>query len=122
MRLGILTHFWKFAGTHGIVSAMPRFGIKSLLIVITVVALWFSTFTDYPVAYHVRRSIVLLIFSASVLVAVYGRGRWRAFWIGFSLMLFLTGSPNLQLPLYNLASGSPQQVLMSPRGQNTRIS
>src|SRR5688572_6456473 len=101
---------------------MPRFGLRSMLLVIAVAALWFSTFTEYPFAPHVRRSIVLLVFSLAVLLAIYWRGRWRAFWISFSIMMFLAGTTDLQLPLSRLGSGGVPQTINISGSQFRRVS
>jgi hypothetical protein len=78
---------------------MPRFGIKTLLVGLTVVALWLSTFTNYSMAEDVRRSILLLIFVASGMAALWARGRRRAFWIGFFAAMLLCAGSEWQRPL-----------------------
>jgi hypothetical protein len=67
--------------------AMPRFGIKSLLISCAVIALWLSTFGGYLVGADVRDSILLVAYLAALLAAICNRGRRRIFWIGFFSVL-----------------------------------
>ena len=52
----------------------PRFGTKSLLIVVTLVALWLSTFAGFSAGADVRASILLLIFVGSAVAALCYRG------------------------------------------------
>jgi hypothetical protein len=78
---------------------MPRFGIKTLLVGLTVVAVWFSTFTNYRMAEDVRRSILLLILVSSGMAALWGRGRGRAFWVGFFAAMLLCAGSEWQRPL-----------------------
>jgi hypothetical protein len=78
---------------------MPRFGTKSLLIGFAVAALWLSTFTGYAPASDVRKSILLLTLITSGIVAIYGRGQWRAFWSAFCVVMLLCGGLNLNEPL-----------------------
>lgn len=62
---------------------MPRFGMKSLLIVFAVIALWLSTFAGYTGADDVRAFIMLTILITSGVAALSSTGRRRAFWAGF---------------------------------------
>jgi hypothetical protein len=78
---------------------MPRFGIKTLLVALTVAALWLSTFANYSMAEDVRRSILLLIFVAAGMAALWGRGRNRAFWVGFFVAMLLCAGSEWQRPL-----------------------
>jgi hypothetical protein len=64
-------------------GGMARFGIKLLLVAVAVVALWLSTFSGFVGGDDVRRSILLVLYLAALLNAIYSRGRERAFWIGF---------------------------------------
>ena len=57
----------------------PRFGTKSLLLVVTLVALWLSTFAGFGAAADVRASILLLIFVGSAVAALCNRGKSPAF-------------------------------------------
>jgi hypothetical protein len=61
------------------------------MFVCLLVALWFSTFSSYAAASDVRASVLLVILFAAGYSAVYGRGKQRAFWSGFALVLVLTG-------------------------------
>jgi hypothetical protein len=70
---------------------MPHFGTKSLLIGFVVAALWLSTFSGYRAAQDVRHSILLLILVASGFMAIYSRGRRRAFWAGYFVVMFCCG-------------------------------
>jgi hypothetical protein len=79
---------------------MPRFGTKTLLIVTAIVALWLSTLSGYAAGNDVRRSILLLVLVLSGFAAVYGRGRRRAFWSGFFVVMLLCGGTDLQRPLH----------------------
>jgi hypothetical protein len=62
---------------------MPRFGTKVLLIAVAIVALWLATLTGFSAGGDVRHSILLMVYVAALLAAIYSRGRERAFWIGF---------------------------------------
>lgn len=78
---------------------MIRFGTKTLLFVFVLVALWCSTFSGYAAGRDVRASVLLIIFLAAGYLAVYGRGRQRAFWSGFFLVLLLAGGNLWQGPV-----------------------
>jgi len=62
---------------------MPRFGIKSLLLVIGVAALWLSTLAGYTGAEDVQAFILLAILVLSGIAAMSHTGRRGAFWAGF---------------------------------------
>ena len=85
---------------------MPRFGLKTILIVFTVVALWLSTFTGYAAASDVRRSLVILTLAASIMAAFWNSGRRQAFWLGFAIVVVPMGfsiyysSQQLPMPLF----------------------
>jgi hypothetical protein len=79
---------------------MPRFGTKSLLIAFAVAAVWLSTFSGCWAAQDVRRSILLLILIASGFLAIYGRGRRRAFWSAFAVVMLLCGGLSYDRLLY----------------------
>src|SRR3990172_8466194 len=100
---------------------MPRFGIKTMLVATACLALWFSTFTDIPGAYAIRRSFVVLIFCAAVVATIYTAGSRRAFWIGFVLAMFLFGSDDLLHPLNRLGAADRQLLphTMTSRGPMT---
>jgi hypothetical protein len=70
---------------------MPRFTIKSLLIVTACAALWLSTLHGYPAARDVRANILVLLFSIAVLSAVLYRGKRQAFWLAFALCMLILG-------------------------------
>ena len=78
---------------------MPRFGTKTLLIAFALLALWLSTFSGFPAASDVRRSMLLLVLVASLFLANYSQGKRRAYWSGFTLVMLLCGGLNLQQPL-----------------------
>jgi len=61
--------------------------MKSMLILCGVVALWFSTFANYPGAIDVQALIVLSVLICSAVAAWSNTGRRRAFWIGFAATL-----------------------------------
>jgi hypothetical protein len=62
---------------------MPRFGTKSLLIVVALLALWLSTVNRHAVGSDIRNSIMLAIAVTSLLGVIYYGGQRRAFWTGF---------------------------------------
>jgi hypothetical protein len=78
---------------------MPRFGTRTLLAAFVVVALWMSTFTGYAAAGDVRASILLLIFVASGLAAVFSRHTRRGFWCGFFAVMLMCGGNDMKMPL-----------------------
>jgi hypothetical protein len=80
---------------------MPRFGMKSLLIGMTVFALWLmSPFIAVDGAgVDIRRSLLLLILIAAGTGAIYQTAWWRAFWIGFSAAMLITVA---KVPGYSL--------------------
>jgi len=78
---------------------MPRFGTRALLIAFVVVALWLSTFSGFAAGQDLRRSLLLVLLIAAASMAVYGRGRRRAFWAGFAIVMFLCGGLDIQRPL-----------------------
>ena len=73
---------------------MPRFDVKTLLLVFAVVALWLSTFTSHFFANEVRNLILYAILLISGLSAFCFRGRRQMFWLGFfaTMLLFMFGS------------------------------
>ncbi len=77
---------------------MPRFGTRSLLIGFALMALWLSTFSGFTGSQDVRRSMLLLILVASLFLAIYSRGKRRAYWSGFAVVILLCGGLNLQQP------------------------
>jgi hypothetical protein len=62
---------------------MPRFRLLTLLIVVTVVALWLSTLTEYGGAEDVRTFIMLGCLITSGVAAWSYTAHRRAFWLGF---------------------------------------
>jgi hypothetical protein len=77
---------------------MIRFGTKTLLFIFVLVALWCSTFGGYAAGHDVRASVLLIVLFAAGYSAVYGRGKQRAFWSGFFLVMLLTGGNFFQGP------------------------
>ena len=81
---------------------MPRFTLKSMLLIFAVVAIWLSAFVAYPANYGVRYAIVLLTTVAAGLKAYCSRGRQKCFWLGFAVVLFMAAftegilGPNLR--------------------------
>lgn len=69
---------------------MPRFTLKSMFLLVAVVALWLSTLPVYPGNNDLRNSIVLLTVVVSGLIAHCSSGRRKCFWLGFFLVLFAT--------------------------------
>jgi hypothetical protein len=70
---------------------MVRFSIRSLLILIAVVALWLSTIAGYESANHVRALLMLSVLVASWVAGTKYDGRRRAFWVGFFLTVLTMG-------------------------------
>src|SRR5262245_52302544 len=68
---------------------MRWFSKNAILIVVVVVVLWFSTFAGYLAGHGVRAAITIGVLVSSLLAAVCGRGRKRAFWIGFFTTMLL---------------------------------
>ncbi len=85
-------------------SAMPRFRLKTMLIVFALVALWLSTFTGYAAGGDVRRSMVLLTLVASIFAAYCSDGSQKAFWLCFAIVIVPMGggiyyySPEMPIP------------------------
>jgi hypothetical protein len=79
---------------------MPRFGTKSLFVLVAVAALWLSTFGGYGAGEDVRRSIMLLILVTAGAAAFCARGRQRAFCAAFLAVLMVCGGVSLSTPLY----------------------
>jgi hypothetical protein len=67
---------------------MPRFSIRFLLFLFTIVALWLSTAAGYRGAPDVRSLIVLSVLVAAGVAAISYDGRRRAFWAGFFITLW----------------------------------
>jgi hypothetical protein len=72
---------------------MPRFGMKALLLIAAIVAVWLSTLSGYTGAEDVRNIIRLLVFISAGSVALFGHGRRRAFAVGFFAVMFCLGTP-----------------------------
>ncbi len=70
---------------------MPRFRLKTILILFAAVALWCSTITGYAAASDVRRTLVLLVLAASILATYCSNRTRRAFWLGFSIVIVPMG-------------------------------
>ena len=73
---------------------MRRFGLKSLLIVTTVIAIWLATFSVpdqglQGAGAHIRRAMLVMVLIAAGVAAVCNRGRRRAFWSAFCAMMLL---------------------------------
>jgi hypothetical protein len=79
---------------------MLQFTLKSMLAAVAVVALWLSSFSEYPLTSDVRKSMLLFIFLASGFAAIYNHGRRRAFWAGFFATMLLCGGLSLRQPLH----------------------
>ena len=62
---------------------LPRFQIKSLLIVTAIVALWLSTLTGYTGSNDVQAFVWTAIVVMSGVAAISYTARRRAFWSGF---------------------------------------
>jgi hypothetical protein len=73
---------------------MRRFGIKSVLISMAVVAVWLATFSApdpglQGPGVHIRKAMLLIIFVAAGMAAACNRGRSRAFWAAFFVTMLL---------------------------------
>jgi hypothetical protein len=71
---------------------MSRFGLKTLFLIITYVALWASTFTNYSGVEDVRAFVMTSVFVGSGVAAYSYSGKSRAFWLGFFGTLLVFGS------------------------------
>jgi hypothetical protein len=91
---------------------MPRFGIKTLLLVFGMFAFWLASLWMGDIGGDVQRSIILAILFGSAAAAIYGRGRQRAFWGSFFAVIFLMGCDSLRtfLPMYFPYLGWPNTV------------
>jgi hypothetical protein len=90
---------------------MPRFGIKSLLILFAIVGLWLSTFSKYPGSQDIQAIVRLLVFLTAALSALFYRGRRQAFWIGFfaTMLIFTFEFPGDIVPVAVLIYRAVQQ-------------
>jgi hypothetical protein len=103
-------------------TVMPRYGTRTLLIAFALVAVWFATFgasstsmASVMAAQDVRRSMLLLVLIAATGVAIASRGRRRAFWTAFAIVMFACGGLNLQRPLHRyVPEFAWQQVVGAP--------
>jgi|GEM_PF-6950278 len=68
-----------------------QFRLRTLLIVLALVALWLSTITYYEGANDVRALFMLSVLVASGVAVTKYDGRRRAFWVGFFLTVLTTG-------------------------------
>jgi hypothetical protein len=76
------------------VTIVPRFGIRALLILFGVVALWLASYqipawTSPGPGRDVRAILFFAIWFASGVAAIYYRGKRQAFWGGFFVSMFL---------------------------------
>src|SRR5690242_2030834 len=87
---------------------MPRFNIKQLLIIITIVSCWLSTtLVTYDTGNDVRQLMLLLGLAASGLTAFCTRGRRQVFWLGFFFVASVFAYNTLSIPnLYWIPSFS----------------
>ncbi len=80
---------------------MFRFSIRSLMMLIAVVALWLSTIAGYESANDVRALLMLSVLVASGVAVTKYDGSRRAFWVGFFLTVLtaaLDGKSPFGLP------------------------
>jgi hypothetical protein len=80
--------------------SMVRFGTKSLLLGCVLAAMWLSTFSGFAAGRDVRASVLLVVFVAVGCAAVTSRGKRRAFWAGFFVVMLLCGGEFHQRPVY----------------------
>jgi hypothetical protein len=84
---------------RGTLPVVPRFSTKTLLFVFVLVALWFSTFSGYSAGRDVQASVLLIVFLTVGFLAVYNRGKGRAFWAGFFAVMLLCGGNIFEGPV-----------------------
>src|SRR4051812_42481138 len=79
---------------------MPRYRVKTLLLVSTAVALWLSTFSEYTSKEDVRQFVLIAISLMSATAALSATGSKRAFWGGFTaaMAIFQTRSAYYSAP------------------------
>jgi hypothetical protein len=70
---------------------MFRFSLRSLLMLIAVVALWLSTIAFHEGSGDVRALLMLSVLVASGVAVTKYDGRRRAFWVGFFLTVLTMG-------------------------------
>jgi hypothetical protein len=63
---------------------MPRYRVKTLLLICTAAALWLSTFSEYTSKEDVRQFILIAVTLMSATAALSAPGSKRAFWGGFT--------------------------------------
>jgi hypothetical protein len=88
-----------------------RFGIKSQLIAVAVIALWLSTVANYPGSLGVYTLLAATCFVSSGFAAIYSRGRRRAFWASF-FVVFLLLSCDLTRTYFPVFSPNPQELAL----------
>jgi hypothetical protein len=74
-----------------------RFGIRTLLIAVTVVALWLSTLTGFTGSNDVQAFIWIAIVVLSGAAAICYKERRRAFWGGFFATMLLVSSRSVAI-------------------------
>ena len=75
---------------RGISQRLPRFRIRALFILFTLVALWLlSARGNNGAGDDIRKASLLLLVVASGALAIYRTGHGRAFWAGFSFSLLI---------------------------------
>jgi hypothetical protein len=80
-----------------------RFGTKSLLTAMAVVAVWIASYKATPgIDYFIRKCILLAILLAAGSAAVGFRDKQRAFWGGFFATMLILGQRNI-IPVYTRA-------------------
>ena len=102
---------------------IPRYGIKTVLIAFTVVALWLFTLRDFVAANEIRTAVLFIVALTAGIAAVCHRGQQRAFWAGFFVAMILVGGPvwppnRPLIPNVNIAARGWTEALF----QTTRIS
>jgi hypothetical protein len=74
---------------------LPRFRLKSLLIIMAVTGLWFSTFARYVGSEDVQQLVILVITILPGAAAFSATGSPRWFWGGFCAAMVALGSKTL---------------------------
>jgi hypothetical protein len=77
-----------------------RYRLRTLMIVMALIALWLSTIAGYESANHVRALLMMSVLVASGIAVTKYDGRRRAFWVGFFLtvLMGLVGKYQFGLP------------------------
>src|SRR4051812_12765029 len=84
---------------------IPRFGMKSLLILFAAVALWLSTFVQYTGAHDFRYAMKLAVAIVSAAASASSVGAGRYYWGGFAATMLALCWREAQGPMRDFALG-----------------